>query len=393
MHAIPPNLSKRAMTLRYVAALVLVGICAVAGHVLTWQLQESGRHDAAIINLSGRHRMLTMRIARDVLLLSRAVGAGEVDQASDSLSQSLGEMYQSHDRLLGLLASNGLLVRGGGQLSTTHKGIEQRLLAFLDLARHVLGERGRNRDEVDLVQRTALFLGENLDQAVAAYQAASEQRVERLLQLDVAALVFLVLVLAGAGLAIFRPLVEEVCLERETVHALNARLLRLATTDSLTGLHNRTRFMEVAPRELELSHRYAEPLSAIMLDIDHFKQVNDQHGHAAGDQVLSGLADLVRRNVRQTDHLFRWGGEEFLVLCPRAEAAEAAAVAEKLRGLAVQREFPGGLRITASFGVAELGEGESVEDLVRRADDALYEAKRAGRDRVKINPGRSGHAG
>ncbi len=170
----------------------------------------------------------------------------------------------------------------------------------------------------------------------------------------------------------------------------NARLFeevqRLATIDELTGLNNRRHLFELGGREFKRARRYSQPLSAIMLDIDHFKQVNDTYGHAVGDQVLRNLAQRCLQNMRETDLLGRYGGEEFFLLLPETGLQEAQIFAERLR-LSVQ-DMPndttlGKLTITISLGVAELTEEyESLEALIDCADTAMYRAKRRGRNQV-----------
>ena len=163
----------------------------------------------------------------------------------------------------------------------------------------------------------------------------------------------------------------------------------LARTDMLTGLANRREFMARLAQESQRQRRGEQPLSLVMLDVDHFKQINDTHGHPAGDQVLASLGALMRANVRQdVDLAARLGGEEFALLLPETDVEGAQRVARKivesLRGLPI--EHAGGLLpVTISAGVAQVREGEG-EQALRRADDSLYLAKRQGRDRVVTAP-------
>ena len=153
-------------------------------------------------------------------------------------------------------------------------------------------------------------------------------------------------------------------------------------TDALTGLSNRVRLDEALQNEMHRTQRYGNTFSIIILDIDHFKRVNDTHGHLAGDAVLKKIAGVLAANLRQTDTAGRWGGEEFLILLPHQGRPTARALAEKLRTAIESTAFPGIGRITSSFGVAAYAAQDSVESLVKRADAALYAAKRAGRNRV-----------
>jgi diguanylate cyclase (GGDEF)-like protein/PAS domain S-box-containing protein len=170
----------------------------------------------------------------------------------------------------------------------------------------------------------------------------------------------------------------------QALQEVNVELSWLAKTDPLTGIWNRRYFQEVANDEIAKAQRYNQPLSMVMFDIDHFKSVNDQYGHKAGDRVLVELCQRVERNLRATDRLARWGGEEFVVLLPHCGAAEALALAEKLRALIGTLPFDEVGSVTASFGVAVFQAHESADEWFKRADLALYEAKTAGRNAARL---------
>lgn len=160
-----------------------------------------------------------------------------------------------------------------------------------------------------------------------------------------------------------------------------------AVTDELTGLYNRRAFAVMGEKEVGRARRYQRPLALIFFDIDHFKAVNDSHGHQIGDYVLRVLTDLVTRTTRATDIVCRYGGEEFIVLMPEASRDEGLAMAERLRQEISRMTVvtaAGTLSLTVSLGVAELGpeEGENLESLIARADRAMYQAKAAGRNAV-----------
>ncbi len=163
---------------------------------------------------------------------------------------------------------------------------------------------------------------------------------------------------------------------------LRERLERMAKVDELTGAANRRRANERLEEEYRRARRYGQPLALLMFDIDHFKAVNDTHGHDVGDRVLAQLTAVVDERLRDTDLLARWGGEEFLVLAPETAIDGAHRLAEDLRRHVARQRFAHGLRLTISVGVAAHRADQSLHALVKRADDALYAAKRAGRDRV-----------
>ncbi len=169
-----------------------------------------------------------------------------------------------------------------------------------------------------------------------------------------------------------------------------AELERLARFDTLTGLMNRRTILEKLDEWIAHQDRYGGALSVLMLDLDHFKKVNDVHGHAAGDTVLATSAQLLVENTRRADVVGRHGGEEFLIILPHTDAAGAAVIAKRIRSamentpFLVQEEVR--LRVTTSIGVAERGQKETANRLLARADAALYNAKRSGRNRVEIAP-------
>ncbi len=165
-----------------------------------------------------------------------------------------------------------------------------------------------------------------------------------------------------------------------------AQLVVQATTDPLTGLANHRTFHERLGDEAARARRFGRPLSLILMDLDHFKEVNDVHGHQVGDGVLTGVADLLRRHARAADVLGRVGGEEFAWLLPEAAAEVAERAAERLREAMAGHRFPVAGVVTLSLGVCELGPGEEVSELYRRADVALYWAKAAGRNRCASYP-------
>lgn len=169
---------------------------------------------------------------------------------------------------------------------------------------------------------------------------------------------------------------------------LHREVQKQAITDAITGLYNRRGFFELGRREVERTRRTAYPLSAIMIDIDHFKRVNDTHTHAVGDQVLQALAKRLRSNLREMDVLGRYGGEEFCILLPETDLFTACNVAERLRHCVEETLFlteRGPLAITISLGVSRLEKDTNdLETLLNQADIAMYAAKQAGRNRVEV---------
>jgi len=163
----------------------------------------------------------------------------------------------------------------------------------------------------------------------------------------------------------------------------NETISRLAATDELTRLSNRRSFNDGLTAALSAARRHGYPLSLIMLDLDHFKTVNDTYGHSEGDLVLKAFADLLREIIRTEDRAARWGGEEFIVILPHTACEAAAAMAERIQ-IACRQDAATLHGLTASFGVVQLQESDDTDTLIRRVDDALYRAKHEGRDRVMV---------
>lgn len=180
---------------------------------------------------------------------------------------------------------------------------------------------------------------------------------------------------------------EEVALRTQELREAHQKMVKLAVTDKLTGLLNRLGIEEALTRELTHASTENQPMAVILVDIDHFKSVNDTWGHQVGDCVLQEFAAILMREVRDTDMVARWGGEEFLALCPKTTLEEAVLLAERIRISVAVHNFPVVGRKTSSFGIAPLCSGDTEDALIKRADDALYRAKESGRNVVFITTG------
>ncbi|MDD2464100.1 MAG: diguanylate cyclase [Desulfobulbus sp.] len=173
-------------------------------------------------------------------------------------------------------------------------------------------------------------------------------------------------------------------LRHRKLYILNKELERLSATDKLTGLFNQMKLDEAFESELKLSNRYNTAFSIIMVDIDHFKEINDSFGHQVGDKVLVEVARILKANTRGTDRVGRWGGEEFVIVCTQTDKQGVLKLAEKLRQTFQEHNFPIVQQKTASFGVTTSRSGDKPNDLVARADEALYAAKHNGRNQVAV---------
>lgn len=164
--------------------------------------------------------------------------------------------------------------------------------------------------------------------------------------------------------------------------AVNRRLEELSFTDQLTSLFNRRRLYAELEKEFERTKRYDSTFSVIMFDLDNFKDINDTFGHQTGDKVLMEVASLIKKVVRSVDVISRWGGDEFLILCPETGLSEACRLAERLREKIAEYSFPGGIQVTVSVGVCEFSSKDNPEQLLSKVDEALYRAKSSGKNTV-----------
>jgi diguanylate cyclase (GGDEF)-like protein len=194
----------------------------------------------------------------------------------------------------------------------------------------------------------------------------------------------------AAQAANLRALNTDLRLEAEQRLRLSEELFRIATTDQLTGAVSRRHLFELGNHEMAKAARSGDPVTAMLVDLDHFKQINDTYGHMVGDEVLKAFAEITRTVVRATDIFARFGGEEFVILLPDTPERGGMESAERLRATLAERPIRIGgdeIAVTVSIGLAAVTKGDAnLEHLLARADRALYRAKRSGRNRVVVAP-------
>lgn len=391
----PPDHFKRTITLRYVAALSLVGALAVLSHIVFHHVMGTIERSAEMTAVTGSQRLLIQRVLAQCLLLAAADDDATRRDIGSRLSRAVDLLEENHKRLLADLADPKSFASHAPELAVVYLQppyeLDKRMRFFIATTRDFSQSAAGRPTLSDPQFRKILALGENellrdLNAVVLAYQRRSLARLSVLHAVEAGTTGALLLLLAAVGYFLMRPMVRRICEDRESLQRANTALAALAVTDNLTGAYNRRKFDQVMRYELKRSRRYQEPFSVIMLDIDRFKNVNDVHGHLAGDDMLRELTQRVTQTLRDVDWLFRYGGEEFVVAAPHTDLERAAALAEKLRKIIAAMPFSHDIPGTVSLGVAQAVPDDTTESLMQRVDAALYAAKEAGRNRVVTAP-------
>ena len=365
----------RWLTIAYVSGLVLVASLAVGVYTLLTSVATEQTAIVEAINVAGSQRTFAMRIA----LLASELRNGDgmvrprLQDVASQMDAALHSLVRGNDpdqrRPLSRRAQH-LYFDGPAALAPETRAFIADAQAY---AAHP-APADVPEDSVAIRARARLLLP-MLNQAVTDQQAESDASIRVLMSRGRTALCTLLVALALLGVFVFRPLVGR--LQRTT-----AQLYDQATRDALTGLSNRRHLLERGEHEMARARRERTPLSAIVLDLDHFKRVNDTLGHAGGDAVLRRTAELLRGTIRTADSVGRIGGEEFALVLPATALSGAMQLADALRR-AVADDATMPVPVTISLGVTQLrADDGSLADVLRRADLALYRAKAAGRDRI-----------
>ncbi len=370
-----PSLSRRLYWVATIAAfLVALGTAAL----LVFQMQTS----APEVNVAGRQRMLLQEMATEALEIANQ--EHHIARAGQDQAGHRAELEAAKSRLRNLItrferAHRGLH-QGWPEKSVdpiTHTRclellakVERYWQAYRENLKVLLSSEHASNAEVDRIAAQSQRLVGIMDRVVAALESRALERAQRQHRLAVGLIVALGILLL---LAI-------------TSGWHTWRLERQALTDELTGLGNRARLDMRLADEVHRAERYGNPFAIAVFDLDHFKRINDEQGHPAGDRVLINVAQALREHVRSTDTVARWGGEELVVLMPETRLKDARRMADRVRFHVAQRRAPETPFITLSVGLAAWERGDTEESVFARADAALYRAKEGGRDQVATEP-------
>ena len=378
------KLSTRGLTARYMLALGLVIFLTITSHFVVKDMLRVSKGSAEIINMSGRQRMLSQRIASLALELDR----GDVT-AQAPLKDAITQFDAAHRKLLGLTDGQLRNPTAEARLRDAYfgvAGIDETMRAFIAAASRIAdhpeaADKQQRAADLALLETSARGpLLDGLEQVVTIHQALSEERTQHLEWLQRVIVTIVVITVQLEALFIFRPMVSR-------ISSYVRQLLELADRDYLTGVANRRAFTDLARTEIQRARRYKRKLSLLLIDADHFKRVNDMHGHLSGDAVLASLANTLEGGARREDVVGRIGGEEFAVLLPETSLREAQEVAERLRRSVANHPIEAQgklLEVTISIGMANvpLEAADPLEAALGTADSMLYKAKEAGRNCV-----------
>lgn len=289
------------------------------------------------------------------------------------LKQYLGYNYsETNKKLFGYsfinITENNEKIFGGNQLIFFEKVEEDFFKTYNKKSGFSLIKKFNNKNFIVVFLPIKLSDKDNLGYLVATYENTQYDKIFKAQYLEIILLNIIIL-----GLLVF---IFVFMKDRN-------KFRTLSTTDYLTGAYNRTKFMEYANYELERSKRYKSTFSILLMDLDLFKKLNDTYGHNFGDEVLRNISYFIKNEIRETDLLARWGGEEFICLLPNTDVFDAYIIAEKIRNRIEQVTFAYDVKVTLSIGLCEREENDnSIESVNEKADTALYRAKKEGRNKV-----------
>ncbi|MBX9913519.1 MAG: sensor domain-containing diguanylate cyclase [Pseudomonadaceae bacterium] len=313
------------------------------------------------------------------------IGVTGVGLAVDAVTQLLDDYQQRYQRSIYFVDGNGRITltgANGGPLGAKSGQLLREVEGMQDLVAQLEKPQGGNFEYV--LQGNGHYLNVRFIPELKSYLFVDENEADALN--SVRRTLYLNLLISLLVSAIVLTLVS-IAMRR-----YQRRISALATTDALTELPNRRGFDLLANQALQEAKRNNSPLNALLIDIDHFKAINDTYGHLAGDQVLRNFAQQLRASMRQSDIICRWGGEEFIILLKDTDSATAQLLAEKIRQQAEQQRYPFAgvnLHATISLGLTEMRPDDSLDNLIGRADRALYRAKESGRNRLCIDAGQN----
>ncbi len=344
----------RSSSFLLILAIILLGLGAVMAYYVNAAVEDI-KYDAEIINETGSIRGSIQRATKLVI--------------SDSTINPQDIILAIDNMFLHFMTNDFLLVHKGVGLPL-YEQLVQLKCEWIELkilfADYQISSQEIQKNQIIIKSE---FCWQLADSAVLSAQHASEGKIG---SFDLFYQILALNAITAISVILFAVFNVRKKLEFESIH------------DSLTGIHNRRLFESIIHSEIARSSRYSSKLSLILVDVDKFKQINDNFGHDYGDDVLTDLAGIIHNSVRESDIVFRLGGDEFAVICPETTADHALQVAESIRKKVEQHRFKTETTVTISMGISEFSTGLTKEKMYQFADKALYSAKNSGRNTIKL---------
>lgn len=403
---------QRSMTIKYVIAVSLIAILATIAYYSVFSAMKGSDSLAYVVNISGKQRMLSQHIALDVnrFYLKKYHESGRDTENLTKVQKIFRRNAQEMTRANQILSSGRFTNRDVfplspvinkmyfGDLNVSKRVQEYLQLAFMAMSAENAEQSLQFVEKVNMLSEPLLF---DLNKLVQQYQIEGEERLNGIKQMETALWVLTLFTLLLVALFIFKPMVRQiVTLSRSEMRSLelvnlrtlhleqaNQKLSELAQQDPLTELRNRLTMEADIENVIQQSHLNQVPFAVLMFDVDFFKSVNDEYGHAAGDQVLLALADIFKANLRAQDRAYRAGGEEFVVLLNRVTYQQAFDKAEFIHQAVESDTFEvGGVYInrTLSGGIyhSEMFDAMDATTVLKQVDEAMYRSKTNGRNQL-----------
>ena len=376
------------MTLTYVISLTIIAALSIFVHFTLDKIIIEQIVSGKLINVSGQQRMLSQRT---VLYTNEYIARGVVTDkkkalfALNKMNKNYHYLLKEHFEKLKQNQVSPLSEPMSALYCSEPHNIARKMTEFSSLINQIL-DRPRSSIDTQSNLEGSIFLFMAKEQilnsfniTVKLYEVESNQKIHELRTTQQLLLIIIILTILIECLFFITPLSIK-------SNRYSKSLYEEANHDYLTNLLNRRSFAVLAKQFVAISKRYHSDLSVISFDIDLFKSINDKYGHDLGDKVIQNVAGTIQENCRDSDSVFRFGGEEFLILLPKTSMSEAIKLAEKIRSTITNSPTLADkliIEVTASAGVSQWdSEEKNIESALKRADDALYQAKKQGRDRV-----------
>ncbi len=351
---------------------------AIFAYVTTTQIIKSQKSYASAINITGKQRMLSQKIA---LIAKRYYETGN-KQLKNHLLSLYTQMKEDHKRIttqyINSSATESIYYKEPSQLN-------KKVLYYLNnVAKFIEEEQASSLKKIETLSFSLL---PELNDAVSIFEYESDLKTKLLIERELFILIGMLITLLVEAVFIVTPAIRRATSHTNELNQLvkdrTLELEKLSITDQLTKLYNRRKIDETLAHEIERAERGNSSFSLIIIDIDHFKNINDTYGHQTGDQILQDISKILISNVRKIDTLGRWGGEEFLIINTESNPAKVMKFAEKIRRAVEAHNFNITTLTTCSIGIAHYVANDTESSIIARADSALYAAKNAGRNCVK----------